>query len=270
MAKARLNRGQASPISIMILIAATLALALAIYAYFQARVVMIQDEQLLLREVASTASMIDYSVVSWSIDNATVPVIACYTVNLVNVGDITKKFWITVLPLDRNPSGYYMPNIGISIIPVDQDTTTEGLNLYFYYFNDTDDDGILEVIGNGGVILFETSPSCNVLRGNATAYTSSLPINLVAPSYVRLSPDSPPLSESAQIATGAPLARDIPLLAVTLDPQETVVLFFFVEARDHDAVIPPYIPLPNNMYLAVFTEYNGIFYMAIAFELPTG
>lgn len=264
------RRGQASPISVMILIAATLVLALAIYAYFQARVTIVQEERLLLREVAATASMIDYSVVSWSIDNTSAPIIACYTVNLVNVGDVAKKFWVTVLPLDRMPSGYYVPNNGISIIPMDQDTTTQGLNLYFYYFNDTDNDGIMEVVGNGGVVLFETSPSCSALRGNATAYTNRLPTEAVSPDSIKLSTDSPPLSESARVIAGVTMNKDIPFLAITLDPRETVVLFFFVEARDHDATLPIYIPLPENLYLGVFTQYNGEMYMAIAFELPTG
>ncbi len=262
------RRGQATPITVAIMIAATLALALGIYAYFQGRATQVEEDRLLSLEIANTASMIDASTISWTSDDLASPTVLCYYVDVMNIGDQDKVFWLTVLPIARQASGYYMPTGNISLVPMDQDTAANGTNLYFYQFTDSNGDGEMEIVGQGGVLLYPVPPACGDIRGNATTLNNALAVRWVNPGSIMLSKDPPDLVELAQRVAGVAMAKDIPVLRLRLAPGEVTTLFIFIQVDDWDS--PTDInPVPESLYLAVFTEFNGRMYMAIAFELPT-
>ncbi len=265
----RFRRGQATPISVAIMIAAVLVLALGVYSYFQGRASQVEEERLLKVEVAITASMIDVNTISWSSDSSASPTVICYYVDVINIGDATKVFWLTALPIAREPTGYYMPTPNISLIPMDQDTPLDGLNLYFYNFTDIDGDGELEIVGVGGLVLYEVPPACGDIRGNATTLNARLPTIQVAPDTVMLSIEPPSLAELASTVVGVNMQKDLPVLRLQLQPGQTETLLIFIQVDDWDN--PGDISgLPESLYLAILTQYNQRMYLATAFELPTG
>ncbi|MCE4599465.1 MAG: hypothetical protein F7C81_04625 [Desulfurococcales archaeon] len=262
-----LNKAQATPITVVILTAATLAIALSIYAYFQSQASVAEQERLLELEVSATASMIDVNVVSWESDNTTSPTIACYYIDLINIGDQYKTFWFTLLPLERQATGVYLPTLDINIVPVDQDTPLSGVNLYFYNFTDGDGDGELEILGNGGLVLYNALPECSDIRGNSTTLSNALQTLSVNASRIFLTTDKFSLVDS--VATiGVTINKPLPLLELRLRPKQTESLLVYVQFDDWD-VPGDLAALPTGLYLTVFTEYNGEMYLAIAFEMPT-
>ncbi len=264
----RARRGQATPITVAIMVAATLALALGIYAYFQGRATQVEEDRLLSLEIANTASMIDVSPISWTSDDQSSPTVICYYVDVMNIGDQDKVFWITVLPIAKQASGYYMPTSNISLVPVDQNTASNGNNLYFYRFTDSNGNGEMEIVGQGGVILYPVPPACGDIRGNATTLNNALAMRWVDPDIIMLSKEPPSLAELSSRVAGVTLAKNIPMLELRLAPREVRTLLIFIQVDDWDS--PTDVnPIPESLYLAVFTEFNGRMYMAIAFELPT-
>ncbi|MEB3774588.1 MAG: hypothetical protein GSR86_06670 [Desulfurococcales archaeon] len=261
------RRGQATPISVAIMIAATLALALAVYAYFQGRMSIVEEERLLSVEIASTAAMIDMDVISWSSNSSASPTVACYYLDVMNIGDIRKVFWLTVLPLDKQGE-YYLPGPEINVVPVDQDAGGSGLNIYFYYFQDSNGDGELEIVGNTGT-LFNVPPPCSAFRGNNTALAAAIPLTWVGSDRVFLGSDSPNLSYLGNSIAGVAMNKGIPFLRLDLGPRSTVSILVYVQVDDWD-VSTEILPLPDSLYMAVFTQYNGNMYLSTAFKLPSG
>lgn len=262
------RRGQATPITVAIMIAATLALALGIYAYFQSRAVQVEQDRLLALEIANTASMIDATTISWTSDESASPTVLCYYVDVMNIGDQDKVFLLTVLPIAKQASGYYMPTPDIALVPMDQDTGGDGTNLYFYYFTDVDGNGNMEIVGQGGVVLYPAPPPCGDVRANATTLNNALQTIQASPGDMMLSTEPPSLAELSQSVAGVVMGKPIPLLELRLAPGEVKTLFIFIQVDDWDS--PTDVnPVPQNLYLTVFTQFNGDLYMAIAFELPT-
>ncbi|WP_338029095.1 archaellin/type IV pilin N-terminal domain-containing protein [Aeropyrum camini] len=261
------RRGQANPITVVILVAVTIALALGVYSFFQAQAGQIQRERLLINIVSDTASSIDTDIIGWAYDDSASPTIVCYYIDIMNLSDTTRKYTVTVLPLRQQSNGLYVPTGDISLVPVDQDTPGDGVNTYYFSIEDSNGDGLLDVIGSGGsTIYLDSIPPCQDWRGNPSL-TAGLQAIAINPSSILMSMGPPSLSELALSYASVNLQKQIPALEIQLDPKAITTLLIVVAVDDWDQtgeILPP----PPFIHLVVLAEFEGNYYLATAFKLP--
>ncbi len=239
------RRGQAEPITVLILVSATLALALLLYAYFTG-VYSGQQQQMNLADVmASYAGGLvvrEETGLSYR-DPATGDYAYCYIISVVNnLGDPLRAYF-TLLPGIPGANGIltvsdlylYMPVLYLGTAPVER-------SLHAWLVYDFDRDGIVEAVGQDPatgslVVAFDTIPSCKYLYGNRTDLNTLKPLLLPPeaddPTYgflatrIMLSPDGPSLQEALNITVANPPRALVPAWNVTVPPRGKVSLLLF-------------------------------------------
>lgn len=250
----------------IILVAVTLALALGVYAYFQSQASTIQRDRALVLLVNQTASSIDANIVSWVSDTSASPTIACYYVDIINIGDEPILFHLTVLPVEEDANGFYQPTENLRLIPVDQQTGD--YNLYFYRLEDYNADGVLETLGvDGATSVYNGVLDCGTLRADPTLLNSSLTVDPIPASEIHLTLTRATLSDLAPVVAGVNPIFPLPVLPVYLNPGERVTLLVHVRIDDN-TLANELLPVPYELKLTVLREFEGDYYLSIAFDLP--
>ncbi|BAA79880.2 hypothetical protein APE_0896.1 [Aeropyrum pernix K1] len=263
------RRGQANPITVVILVAVTIALAMGVYSFFQSQAGIFQRERILVTVLAETASSIDVSIVGWVYDDSESPTIACYYLDVKNLADEPRKYVLTVLPLSQTFNELYVPTSDISLIPVDQDTPSDGVNIYFFRVEDASGDGLLDVVGSGGSIIETSIPSCSYWRtpDGLNDLSSSLPTKLLEPDDILMAGGPPSLAELSISHANVALAKPIPALELLLNPREARTLLIVITVDDWDQT-GEILPIPTSLTLATLAPFEGDHYLATAFRLP--
>ena len=239
------RRGQAEPITVMILVSATLVAALLLYAYFTGVYSGQQQKMGLMDVMASYSSGLVIREESGLVyrDPATGDYAYCYIISVVNgLGDPMRAYF-TLLPglpgangiLTVNDAYLYVPVLYLGTAPVER-------SLHAWLVYDVDRDGIVEVIGQdpvtgGRVVAFDTVPSCKDLYANRTDLNALRPLLLPPeaddPTYgfwassIMLAPDGPSLQEALNITVANPPRALVPAWNVTVPPRGKVSLLLF-------------------------------------------
>ncbi|GBF09055.1 hypothetical protein apy_07800 [Aeropyrum pernix] len=251
----------------MILVAVTIALALGVFSFFQGQASQIQRERLLINIVSDTANSVDTDIIGWAYDDSASPTILCYYIDIMNLSDEARRYSLTILPLRQQLNGLYVPTEDISLIPVDQDVLGGGINTYYFLIEDSNGNGLLDVVGSGGATIYlDAIPPCQQWRGNPSL-SSGLEVEQADPTSILMSTGPPSLSELAMAYASVNLQKPIPVLEVQLDPKDIVTLLVVITLDDWDQtgeILPP----PPFIHMVVLAEFEGNYYLAVAFKLP--
>jgi len=270
-----LRRGQAGPVSVMILAAATLVVALALYAYFtgvyagQQRALGLVD---LVAAYSSGVGVFEEASLSYA-DPGGGGYAYCYIVSVVNRMGGPAYFYVALLPGAPGPGGAVSVNPQFLLVPVLYSGTAPAeRTVHVWLAVDEDRDGVVELVGsdaNGArVIAWETVPPCRDLYENRNNLNVIRPLVLPTEaddpyfgfngSRVYLRVDGLPLSESLRVAVpGAPASVYVPMWNVSLGAGEKASLLVFAWAPE---------PL-ESASLVVFVGFEGRYYAALAAPL---
>ncbi|MEB3774586.1 MAG: hypothetical protein GSR86_06660 [Desulfurococcales archaeon] len=243
------RRGQAVAVSVAIMTALTLTLGLILYSYFTSHY---SREALQSRiEVAKTriAGSIDLAVTYISKASVSNVNYTCVTVKLLNMGDEPYLIDLTVLPLEETPTSVTI-NQYIQWLPVDQHTG--GVNVYLFIINDTDQDGLVEVVGASNQYEASILSDCGNIVGILHDSLSRIDVdagNIVINDFR--------LSELAD-SQGVHVIRPIPFWGFRLDPVDPVHILVVVEEQ------PGY----GAGYLSLFTRYNDMEVYVASAKIP--
>ena len=171
------RRGQASPITVVILMAITIAIGLALFAFFTGVATQARQQQGVVAAAYTVASSVNATLVYKESDESQAPYVYCFTLNLANAGGSDIRFGLTVLPAYRVGQNFYFDQL-ISIIPIHSATLPgnedAGLNVRLFYLIDLDGDGLVNLVGNGGVDLGENLPSCRDIYSNINYWANAV------------------------------------------------------------------------------------------------
>lgn len=257
MSGAAARRGQAPAISVAILTAAVLVLALALYAYFSGYYSILNRKQALLDFIGSASSSVDGYIEYYTSNVSGGYYVYCYIVSLRNSNAGSPlALYVSVLPVSRSASGSIVVSSLLSRVPMDLAASPPSRSVYVFNFTDYDADGIVELVGqysNGTLVPlidFAGSPSCSELSANATLLQTDLNPVYADPSTVYLDPDN----SITVYARGAGLESlpSLPLWKLTLPPLGKVSLFILVsspESVDY-ASLAIFVVFDNKYYLA--------------------
>lgn len=238
------RRGQAEPITVMILVSATLVVALLLYAYFTGLYAGQQKTISLVDVLATYASGLVVRQESGLVyqDPDTGDYAYCYVVSIANgIGDPLRAYF-TLLPgvpggngiITVNEYYLYVPVLYLGTAPVER-------SLHAWIVEDIDNDGVVEAVGQDPAtgnltIAFERIPSCRDLYANRTDLNALKPLLLPPeaddPTYgfqatkIMLSPNGPSLQEALNITIANPPNALVPAWNVTVPPRGKVSLLF--------------------------------------------
>ena len=261
------RRGQASPITIVILMAVTIAIGLAMFAFFNNVAAQTRLQQGVTATAYTVASSIQSSIVLKESDETDAPAVYCYTLNLANVGGSDVRFGLTVLPAYRVGQNFYFDQL-ISIIPIHSSTLpgneAAGLNVRIFYLVDLDSDGLVNLVGNGGVDLGESMPSCRTMYSDTTYWNNAVNPTIYV-EYTNLK-----LVEGFSLAeildsSGFSYYPKAPLWIETLAPGESMTLKIVIATYDLNN---PTAIIPLTVANAVITaQVNNDHYIAVMIPL---
>lgn len=231
------RRGQANAISLMILVAATLTVALALYGYFTGMYAHQGEKQSLYDVYSMYSNNIDIYVEVYTSGNSSGVHQYCTMISVrSNVGDPI-RLYLTLLPVGTGTSGLSVDN-SIVVTPVDYTGVAPVRELYVWLAEDLDGDGIVELLNTSNTIEFENIMSCTDLYNY---YTRGMLHGLPLPSDVDVRDigfyasnitvflEGPSLLESARADVGGvPSDLAVPLWNITLQPFEKKSVYFFM------------------------------------------
>lgn len=255
------RRGQASPLTIAILMAVTIAIGLAMFVFFTNVASQAQMQQGVTAAAQTVASNIQTILVLKESDEGSAPAVYCFTLNVSNLGGADLRFGLTVLPAYRVGQNFYFDPL-ISIIPIHSATLPgnedAGLNVRLFYLVDLDGDGLVNIIGNGGVDLGESIPSCRDMYENAFYWDNAVRPTLYV-DYANLR-----LVEGFSLAellenSGYNYYPAAPLWIESLPPGDSITLKIIVATYDFNnptAIIP--LTVANAAITAQVDQYHYI------------
>jgi len=266
----RQRRGQAEPLTVMILVSATLIVALLLFSYFTG-IYRGQQVQMGLVEMLGVYSnrlsvYVEASLTGESVNGDS---LYCDVVSIVNTGGDTLRVYLTILPLARSGTSYIVTS-DILYVPVDYNSPYSAVPLrtvYIWILNDTDRDGVVELVGSDGAggltVVSETVPSCQELYDRflaGTLYDLPLPPDSDDPnlgyeaSRIMLSPGGLSLQElAALMVPDAPDTLYVPMWNVTVPPSGKVQLYLYTMSQE---------PVETRG-LVLLVYYEGYFYIAL-------
>ncbi len=269
------KRGQAEPITVLILVSATLVVAIALYSYFTSVYAGQQRAMSLVDTVAAYAGGVRvYQEAGLSyVDPGTGDYAYCYMVSLVNRMGVPATVYVTLLPGSPGPDGALRPSPLVLEVPVAYigDTPVER-RLHVWLAADRDRDGVVEVVGqdNTGayVVAFETVPPCRGLYANRTNLAAlnplRLPLDADDPNYgyngsrVFLSIDGLSVTEALRLLSpDAPEEAYVPAWNITLGPGEKTQLLVFAWSPEE----------MEQASLVLLAKYDDRFYAFAALPL---
>ena len=252
------RRGQGEAITLMILVSATLVLALMLYAYFTGVFSARQEEQMIADAVASYTSGIRSQVI-YSAENATDGTyLYCTMITLSNMGGDIMRPYITVAP--GTPGGTLL-NLSTNVyrVPVDYTINPPMRDVYIFVADDIDRDGIVELVGSttgGLVVASENIVSCQEIYSNSTIKANDYkPIIITGETVVLDLASGFKYSELVSEKTGIdPGTVILPLWSFLMNPADELTLYIYIESP---------VPL-SDISLLVLAQVNEQYYLASA------
>ncbi len=144
------RRGQANVISLLIIIAAVLAVALAMYSYY-VNVYASQSEQRALIDLVASYTTNTRIVLESFMQNATGGEYQyCIMASIVNYGGSPVKAYFSVLPVAPTPTSLVV-DPAFSRVPVDYQAATPVRRELVWLAEDIDRNGAIDLLGSSGV-----------------------------------------------------------------------------------------------------------------------
>jgi hypothetical protein len=253
------RRGQASAVSVAILTAAVLALALALYGYFTGHASRAYAEEALVNVYSDYSQAILVHLEASYINTSTPVRTGCYIVSINNMAGSPLTIYLTVLPASPGTQGLPSLDPAIARIPVDTLDDNES-RVFIYGFWDANGDGIVDVVARNGSAFPGNPwlPTCDQLYEMSYGEKASTTLSYltVQPSKVMVSLQGTSLSDLTE-AQGVSLPY-LPLWNVTLKPNGKISLFIYTEQYGD----------PQSLSLAVFFQFTDKYYLVSLTNLP--
>lgn len=253
------KRGQSQAVSTAILVAATLVLALALYSYFMGHYSLLNERQLLATAVASTSASV-YGIVEASLSGSTGgAAVNCYIVSIMTLGTAEPlRVYFTVLPLSMQAAtAEYLVTRDIEVLPVNTLASPPERSVYLFELADSDGDGVVELIGGGGVELADLAPtpSCTDIYEAYALAGADLQYVQERLEKVYISLDFTLASQASGL--GVTLPQEVPLWGTLLAPGSKKTLLVVTAT-----------PSPvDAASLAVLVKVRDRYYLAEAIDL---
>ncbi|MEB3759221.1 MAG: hypothetical protein GSR81_00030 [Desulfurococcales archaeon] len=258
------RKGQGEAITLMILVSATLVLALMLYAYFSGIFSARQQEQIIADIVASYTTGIRSQVI-YSAENTTSGTyLYCTMITLSNMGGDTMRPYISVVP--GTPGGPLL-NLSSNVyrVPIDYTVNPPLRDVYVFVADDIDEDGVVELIGSsagGLVVASENIVPCQTIYANATIKANDYKPIIITGDTVTLDlatgfKYSELVSEKTSVDPGTVV---LPLWSFLMNPAEELTLYIYIESP---------VPL-SDISLLVLAQVNNQYYLASALLFYSG
>lgn len=231
------RRGQANVISLMILVAATLTIALALYGYFASIYAQQGARQSLYDIYSQYTNNINLYVEVYLTSNISNEYQYCTMISVVNRAGDPLRLYLTILPVGTSVGGLSIDN-SIIATPVDYTGPAPTRKLYAWLVEDANGDGIVEMLDGVNTIEFNNIMSCADLYDHYAANNlNGLPlpsdvdvdnIGYFASNVTVFLEDSSFLDIARARVGGIPDNLAIPMWNITLQPFEKKSLYFFM------------------------------------------
>ncbi len=233
--------GQGVAVSVAILTAATLVMALAMYSYFTSHYAESSLESKLELVKTRVLGSISFSIThSTSIQTGSYWT-GCYVAKVHNRGDSYLTIYYTVMPVETLGISLLIGS-NITVIPVDQHTGDQ--TVFVYLLGDKDLDGLIDTIGysGGAQVKLEPGPldDCSLIAINATIQALSIPPDIQAdPASIYMEDLT---VEELLGPANTSLSHGLPLWSLSLEPGESIHLLLSLAVpsgppTDEDLVI---------------------------------
>ncbi len=258
------RKAQGEAITLMILVSATLVLALMLYAYFTGIFSARQEEQIIADAVASYTTGIRSQVI-YSAENVTGGTyLYCTMITLSNMGGDVMRPYISVVP--GTPGGALL-NLSTNVyrVPVDYTINPPVRDVYVFIADDIDTDGIVELVGSTAgslVVASESIVPCQTIYSNATIKANDYkPIIITGDTVILDLASGFKYSELVSEKTGVdPGTVILPLWSFLMNPADELTLYIYIESP---------VPL-SDISLLVLAQVNNQYYLASALLFYSG
>jgi hypothetical protein len=265
-------RGQATPITVVILVAVTILLALGVFLLFQGEASQLTQRITLNTIILNTASSLRVTFASTQSDLSTAPSIYCFVVTFTNVGGGPMTYYVTVLPLNKIGTSYFTDNLS-AVYPVKVGAVTleDGLNLRPYILADIDGNGLVNLVGSDPnnpavlVSLTELMPPCRTIYSDSNLWNSYVRPSIVVPASRIMIVEGFSLKDLYD-GLGAQYYPEIPLWRIELGPGESYTMLFVIALDDPNN--PGAILELTSGHLVVAANVAGEYYFALTLGLP--
>ncbi len=241
----------------MILVSATLVLALMLYAYFTGIFAQQRTEQLVTDLVASyTTGISSQTILIMSNHTVSGEYLYCIMVSISNNGGDVMKPYFTVIPGVPGVNIVDLSNYA-DRVPIDYTYSPPKRDVYVYLAYDYDQDGIVDLVGTSGGSRVQASPnieSCLAISSNSTIKNNDFkPVNVQGTQIILDLESKFTYSALASQVTG--LSENViylPLWSITLEPASYQTIYIYVESP---------VPL-DKLTLLTFAQINNNYYLA--------
>lgn len=233
------RRGQANVISLMILVAATLTIALALYGYFTSIYAQQGTRQSLYDVYSQYSNNINIYVEVYLTSNVSNEYQYCTMISVVNRAGDPMRLYLSILPVGTSVAGLSIDD-SILAIPVDYTGPAPTRKLYAWLVEDINRDGIVEMLDGINSIEFDNIMSCSDLYDyyvannlNGLPLPNDVDVNDIGfyASNITVFLEGPSLLETARSQVGGvPNDLAIPFWNITLQPFEKKSLYFFMSS----------------------------------------
>ena len=229
------RRGQANVVSLMILISVTLALAVALYAYFTGMYGQQAVQQSMLQVQATYATSIIVNLQTYS--NASTAAGArlyCGVVSLKNIGGQEYRPYVLIIPGAPGATTLIVES-SIERVPLDYAVSPPRRDVMLWFAKDFDQDGIVDMVaGSPGAyhIALNRTANCTEIYNNATLKSDDLDPQLIEASRIIVDPATglTLLELVKQAWQAAPDDFTVPAWPIPLRPGELASIQYYVES----------------------------------------
>ena len=268
------RRGQATPVTVAILVGITIILGLGVYAFFQGHAATLLQRLAVENVLLDYARGLNASIVGVESDTSTAPSVYCFTVSISNKSPSPITFYLTVLPVTLTTTAAFTDELA-SIYPYPSSTDPQApdsyLNLRLYLLKDLDGDGLVDLVGSGGASgalasLTELMPSCREV------YSTSLWDSYIRPS-TNTGISNIMLFEGFTVEDlyrgfGVAYYPEAPLWLYTLQPGDNITLYIVLALEDPND--PSRQLKLTHGSLLLLAQVGGDYYVAESLDLARG
>ena len=262
-------RGQASPITIVILVGLVIAMALGLYAFTQSGIARAQFERSVESARFTVASTIDVVIVSSTSDTSQDGVrVYCYLVSMSSRALGPLAVYFTIMPGGAMESSFSVSE-DIDIIPLDYGGTDYQARINVFVFNvaDVNSDGIAGIVDSTrGVEVTSNIPPCSTIRSDNDLRQAGMQAELVTPDRVELG-EGLTLDSVLRLYGIDSTQYIVPLWRLTLQPGDSTLLYIYVEAEDQDTGSTRTL---QSIAITLYSQLTGKYYYARAVGLSAG
>ena len=263
------SRGQASPITVVILVGLVIAMALGLYALTQSSLARAQFERGVESVRFTVASNVDVVVVSSSSETAPDGVrVYCYLVSLSSRATGPLTVYLTVLPGGARETSFSVGE-DIDIIPLDYGGPDyqARVNVLVFTVADVNGDSIAGIVDPAqGVEITTAIPPCATVRNDDNLRPAGAPAEMVTPDALELG-EGLTLDSILRLHNIDPAQYMVPLWKITLQPGGSTLLYIYVEAEDQDTGSTRAL---QAIAATLHAQLTGKYYYARAVGLAAG